>query len=209
MIAYLTFLRKNKDYLHLLGIKNPTNIISLQNLNLTSGQPVIVIIKDDLIISLYYINENGELFQSFGQIDYLFQSKNLLDFTYKNVRKYNYIRNILIYSFMMLSIEELDHYSEALEEIENTIFHNYLHLDIDLYRIKYGMIKLLNKSGLNSSIKERIIKGISKHKIHSRGLLKKKIDIKNTFYNIVNAFFSICIVFPNSKNGDIIYNFIN
>ena len=46
-----------------------------------------------------------------------------------------YIRNILIYSFMMLSIEELDHYSEALEEIENTIFHNYLHLDIDLYRI--------------------------------------------------------------------------
>ena len=51
MIAYLTFLRKNKDYLHLLGIKNPTNIISLQNLNLTSGQPVIVIIKDD---SFYY-----------------------------------------------------------------------------------------------------------------------------------------------------------
>ena len=64
MIAYLTFLRKNKDYLHLLGIKNPTNIISLQNLNLTSGQPVIVIIKDDLIISLYYINENGELVYS-------------------------------------------------------------------------------------------------------------------------------------------------
>jgi hypothetical protein len=191
MIAYLTFLRKNKDYLHLLGIKNPTNIISLQNLNLTSGQPVIVIIKDDLIISLYYINENGELFQSFGQIDYLFQSKNLLDFTYKNVRKYNYIRNILIYSFMMLSIEELDHYSEALEEIENTIFHNYLHLDIDLYRIKYGMIKLLNKSGLNSSIKERIIKGISKHKIHSRGLLKKKIDINLSGYLIkINSFVS-------------------
>ena len=189
MIAYLTFLRKNKDYLHLLGIKNPTNIISLQNLNLTSGQPVIVIIKDDLIISLYYINENGELFQSFGQIDYLFQSKNLLDFTYKNVRKYNYIRNILIYSFMMLSIEELDHYSEALEEIENTIFHNYLHLDIDLYRIKYGMIKLLNKSGLNSSIKERIIKGISKHKIHNRGLLKKKIDINLSGYLIkINSF---------------------
>jgi len=191
MIAYLTFLRKNKDYLHLLGIKNPKNIISLQNLNLTSGQPVIVIIKDDLIISLYYINENGELFQSFGQIDYLFQSKNLLDFTYKIVRKYNYIRNILIYSFMMLSIEELDHYSEALEEIENTIFHNYLHLDIDLYRIKYGMIKLLNKSGLNSSIKERIIKGISKHKIHSRGLLKKKIDINLSGYLIkINSFVS-------------------
>lgn len=191
MIAYLTFLRKNKDYLHLLGIKNPTNIISLQNLNLTSGQPVIVIIKDDLIISLYYINENGELFQSFGQIDYLFQSKNLLDFTYKNVRKYNYIRNILIYSFMMLSIEELDHYSETLEEIENTIFHNYLHLDIDLYRIKYGMIKLLNKSGLNSSIKERIIKGISKHKIHSRGLLKKKIDINLSGYLVkINTFVS-------------------
>ena len=191
MIAYLTFLRKNKDYLHLLGIKNPINIISLQNLNLTSGQPVIVIIKDDLIISLYYINENGELFQSFGQIDYLFQSKNLLDFTYKNVRKYNYIRNILIYSFMMLSVEELDHYSETLEEIENTIFHNYLHLDIDLYRIKYGMIKLLNKSGLNSSIKERIIKGISKHKINSRGLLKKKIDINLSGYLVkINSFVS-------------------
>ena len=100
-------------------------------------------------------------------------------------------RNILIYSFMMLSIEELDHYSEALEEIENTIFHNYLHLDIDLYRIKYGMIKLLNKSGLNSSIKERIIKGISKHKIHSRGLLKKKIDINLSGYLIkINSFVS-------------------
>ena len=91
----------------------------------------------------------------------------------------------------MLSIEELDHYSEALEEIENTIFHNYLHLDIDLYRIKYGMIKLLNKSGLNSSIKERIIKGISKHKIHSRGLLKKKIDINLSGYLIkINSFVS-------------------
>ena len=53
------------------------------------------------------------------------------------------------------------------------------------------MIKLLNKSGLNSSIKEIIIKGISKHKIHIRGLLKKKIDINLSGYLIkINSFVS-------------------
>ena len=92
---------------------------------------------------------------------------------------------------VVLACRDPEKAKQALEEIENTIFHNYLHLDIDLYRIKYGMIKLLNKSGLNSSIKERIIKGISKHKIHSRGLLKKKIDINLSGYLIkINSFVS-------------------
>lgn len=189
MIAYLTFIRKNKDYLHLLGIKKPANVFSIQHLNFISGQPVIVVVNDDLILSLYYIAEDGELFQIYGTIDYLFQSKTLHDLTNKNIRKYNYIRNILIHSFMHLSIEELDYYSETLEDIENIIFHNYLHLDIDLYRIKNGIIKILNKSDLNSAIKERIITGIFKHKIQNRRLLRKKIDIDLSGYLIkINSF---------------------
>lgn len=191
MIAYLTFIRQNKDYLHLLGIKKPANVFSIQHLNFISGQPVIVVVNDDLILSLYYIAEDGELFQIYGTIDYLFQSKNLYDLTNKNIRKYNYIRNILIYSFMMLSIEELDYYSETLEDIENIIFHNYLHLDIDLYKIKNGIIKILNKSDLDSDIKERIITGILKHKIQNRRLLRKKIDINLSGYLIkIDSFVS-------------------
>jgi hypothetical protein len=184
MIAYLTFIRKNKDYLHLLGIKKPANIFSIQDLNFISGQPVIVTIKDDLISSLYLIAEDGELFQIYGTIDHLFETSILYDLTFKNIRKYNYIRNILIYSFMMLSIEEIDYYSEALEEIENLIFHNYLHLNMDLYRIKCGLIKIINKSDINSEIKDRIIRGMSNHKISKRRLLRKKIDIDLSGYLI-------------------------
>lgn len=189
MIAYLTFIRQNKDYLHLLGIKNPANIFSIQHHNFISGQPVIVIIKDDLILSLYIIAEDGELLQIYGKIDYLFQSKNLYDLTFKNVKKYNYIRNILINSFMALSIEEINYYSISLSEIENLIYHNYLHLDIDLYKIKSGIIKILNKSDLETNIKKRIIDEITDHKIYKRRLLRKKIDIDLSGYLIkINSF---------------------
>lgn len=184
MNAYLTFVRKNKDYLHLLGIKNPSNIFSIQHHDFISGQPVIVIIENDLILSLYIIAENGELLQIFGKIDYLFQSKILYDLTYKNVKKYNYIRNILINCFMMLSIEEINYLSSNLAEIENLIYHNYLHLDIDLYKIKCGIIKILNKSNLDLKIKHRILDGIDKHKIYKRKLLRKKIDIDLSGYLI-------------------------
>lgn len=90
---------------------------------------------------------------------------------------------------MALSIEEINYYSISLSEIENLIYHNYLHLDIDLYKIKSGIIKILNKSDLETNIKKRIIDEITDHKIYKRRLLRKKIDIDLSGYLIkINSF---------------------
>ena len=49
MKAYLTFVRKNDKDIHLIGIKNPSNLQILNDLDLVSAQPIVCILKNDLI----------------------------------------------------------------------------------------------------------------------------------------------------------------
>jgi len=184
MNAYLTYIRKNENYLHLLGLKNSANIFHLSTLNLISGQPVIVIIKDNIILSLYSINDSGDLLQIFGTQDYLFEMNRLYDLSFKNIKKYNFIRNLLIESFLCLSIEESKYNKELLEDLENKIFYNFLHLNIELFEIKKFIIKEIKKSDLDCNIKIRLLEKIQYHRNNKRKLLKKKIDIDLSGYGI-------------------------
>jgi len=184
MNAYLTYVRKNENYIHLLGLKNPANIFYLNKLNLISGQPVIVIINDNIIISLYSINDSGDLFQIFGNVDHLFELDKLYDLSFKNIKKYNFIRNILIEAFLCLSIEESKYNKHILENLENQIFYNFLHINADLFEIKKFIIKEINKSDLDYNLKIRLLEKIQYYKNNRRKILKKKIDVDLSGYGI-------------------------
>ena len=70
MIAYLTFVRKNDKDIHLIGLKNPSNIQILNDLDLVSAQPIVCILENDLITSFYLLNVNGDMLQVKGARDY-------------------------------------------------------------------------------------------------------------------------------------------
>jgi len=184
MNAYLTYVRKNENYIHLLGLKNSANIFNLNSLNLISGQPVIVVIKNNNILSLYTINDFGDLFQIFGTIDHLFEMDKLYDLSSKNIKKYNFIRNILIEAFLCLSIEESKYNKNILEDLENKIFYNFLHINEDLFEIKKFIIKEIKKSELECNLKIRLLNKIQYHKNNKRKMLRKKIDVDLSGYGI-------------------------
>lgn len=184
MNAYLTYVRKNENYIHLLGLKNSANIFNLTSLNLISGQPVIVVIKNNIILSLYSINDSGDLFQIFGTVDCLFELDKLYDLSAKNIKKYNFIRNILIEAFLCLSIEESKYNKNILEDLENKIFYNFLHINADLFEIKKFIIKEIKKSDLDCNLKIRLLDKIQYHRNNKRKILKKKIDIDLSGYGI-------------------------
>jgi len=184
MNAYLTYVRKNENYIHLLGLKNSANIFYLNKLNLISGQPVIVVIENNIILSLYSINDSGDLFQIFGNIDHLFELGKLYDLSFKNIKKYNFIRNILIEAFLCLSIEESKYNKLLLEDLENQIFYNFLHINADLFDIKKFIVKEINKSDLDCNLKIRLLEKIQYHKNNRRKILKKKIDVDLSGYGI-------------------------
>lgn len=184
MNAYLTYVRKNENYIHLLGLKNSANIFNLTSLNLISGQPIIVVIKNNIILSLYSINDSGDLLQIFGTIDHLFELDKLYDLSAKNIKKYNFIRNILIEAFLCLSIEESKYNKNMLEDLENKIFYNFLHINSDLFEIKKFIIKEIKKSELDCNLKIRLLDRIQYHKNNKRRILKKKIDVDLSGYGI-------------------------
>ena len=184
MNAYLTYVRKNENYIHLLGLKNSANIFILNSLNLISGQPVIVVIQNNIILSLYSIDDSGDLLQIFGTIDHLFELDKLYDLSFKNIKKYNFIRNILIEAFLCLSIEESKYNKNLLEDLENKIFYNFLHINADLFEIKKFIIKEIKKSDLDCNLKIRLLDKIQYNKNNRRKILKKKIDVDLSGYGI-------------------------
>ena len=92
MKAYLTFVRRKEDDVHMLGISNPSNISKIMFIGLRSGQPVISIIQNNKIIAFYIIDADGNLFQLIGDIDYLFNLNELHDLSIMNLQKYNTIK---------------------------------------------------------------------------------------------------------------------
>ena len=189
MKAFLTFIRKCDQDIHMLGIKNPNNVSFLEEINLISGQPVVSVLENDVIIGLYLIKINGEIFQVRGNIDFLFNLKEINDISTLNVKKYNAIRYYLINTFYNLSIKEFGLYESQLDSIENTIFYNYLHTDFEISQLKIILNREINRSDLSYYIKKRLIVQLRHVKPPSKKILRKKIDIDLSGYSIyINTF---------------------
>jgi len=173
----------------MLGIKNPNNVSFLEEINLISGQPIVSVLENDVIIGLYLIKINGEIFQVKGNIDFLFNLKEINDISTLNVKKYNAIRYYLINTFYNLSIKEFGLYESQLDSIENTIFYNYLHTDFEISQLKTILNREINRSDLSYYIKKRLIVQLRHVKPPSKKILRKKIDIDLSGYSIyINTF---------------------
>ena len=134
MKAYLTFARRKEDDVHMLGIDNPTNICDILFANLRSGQPIIPVLLNNKIIALYIIDVEGNLYQIIGDIDLLFELDELNDLSLKNLQKYNLIKYFVSQVFQCLSIQEAKHNSEKFELLEEKIFYNLLHIEIEIFK---------------------------------------------------------------------------
>lgn len=184
MKAYLTFVRKREDDVHMLGIENPINICDVLFIELKSGQPVITIIKNNRIIAFYILDIEGNLYQLIGDIDYLFDLSELTDLSLINLQKYNLIKYFVSHVFQCLSIQESKYYSETFELLEEKIFYNLLHIEIDLYRIKILIAKEILKSEISDELKIRLLASLKKTKNPNKKILKKKIDVDLSGYSI-------------------------
>ena len=184
MKAFITFIRTYEKDIHMLGIKNPDNIDTLKEINLISGQPVVSILENDVIVGLYLIKVNGEVFQVKGNIDFLFNLKEMSDISSINVKKYNAIRYYLINTFYNLSIKEFGLYEIQLDKLENTIFYNYLHADFEISQLKTILIREINRSDLSYYIKKRLVTQLRNVKPPTKKILRKKIDIDLSGYSI-------------------------
>lgn len=189
MKAYLTFARRKENDVHMLGIENPINICDILFVNLRSGQPILPIILNNKIVAFYIIDIEGNLHQIVGDIDHLFALDELTDLSLKNLQKYNLIKYFVSQIFQCLSIQEARHNSEIFELLEEKIFYNLLHIEIDLFKIKPAILKEIKKSELSNEIKNRLLSSLNKTKNPNNKILKKKIDVDLSGYSInINAF---------------------
>lgn len=188
MKAYLTFVRKKENDVHMLGIDNPVNICDVLFIELKSGQPIISIIKNNRIVAFYILDVEGNLYQLVGDIDYLFDLSDLTDLSLINLQKYNLIKYFVSNIFQCLSIQEAKYYSEVFELLEEKIFYNLLHIEVSLYRIKILIAKEIVKSELSDELKIRLLASLKQTKNPNKKILKKKIDVDLSGYSIkINA----------------------
>ena len=188
MKAYLTFVRKKENDVHMLGIDNPVNICDVLFIELKSGQPIISIIKNNRIVAFYILDVEGNLYQLVGDIDYLFVLSDLTDLSLINLQKYNLIKYFVSNIFQCLSIQEAKYYSEVFELLEEKIFYNLLHIEVSLYRIKILIAKEIVKSELSDELKIRLLASLKQTKNPNKKILKKKIDVDLSGYSIkINA----------------------
>ena len=184
MKAYLTFARRKEEDVHMLGVDNPTNICDILFANLKSGQPIIPILFNNKIIALYILDVEGNLYQIIGETDLLFELDELNDLSMKNLQKYNLIKYFVSQIFQCLSIQEAKHNSEKFELLEEKIFYNLLHVEIELFKIKPFIAKEIKKSELSIDLKNRLLTSLNVTKNPNNKILKKKIDVDLSGYTI-------------------------
>jgi hypothetical protein len=188
MKAYLTFVRRREDDVHMLGIENPSNICDILFVGLKSGQPILTVISNNKIVAFYILDIEGNLYQIVGDTDFLFQLDQLTDLSLKNLQKYNLIKYFVSHVFQCLSIQEAKHNSDIFESLEEKIFYNLLHIEIELFKIKPAIIKEIKKSELSNILKNRLLICLKQIKNPNKKILNKKIDVDLSGYSIhINA----------------------
>jgi len=119
MKAYLTFLRKNELEHHAIGVDIKIDVPDLY-LRI-SGQPLLIISKDNSLLALYLISEDGDLNQVYGIEDYLFNVEFIHDLSSINIKKFNTIKYFLLSMYSSLSLSEFSFYQKELLSFENII----------------------------------------------------------------------------------------
>ena len=181
MKAYLTFLRKNELEHHALGVDIKINVPDLY-LRI-SGQPLLIISKDNFLLALYLISEDGDLNQVYGIEDYLFNIEFIHDLSSINIKKFNTIKYFLLSMYSSLSLSEFSFYQKELLTFENIIFYNLLHVELDVNKIKSMIMKIINKSDIEQSIQQRFLEKLKRNNFINRKILRKKLDINLSGYN--------------------------
>ena len=184
MKAFLTFIRKKEDDIHMLGLENPSNIFDLLFLDLKSGQPIISVIHNQKIIAFYIINSQGNIYQLLGEKDYLFELNELHDLSLINLQKYNIIQHYVSQVFDCLSIQEAKCNYEIFELLEEKIFYNLLHTEIEVYKIKLLIAKEIKKSDIAENLLQRLLAKLKITKTPNKKIIKKKIDVDLSGYGI-------------------------
>ena len=181
MKAYLTFLRKNELEHHAIGVDIKIDVPDLY-LRI-SGQPLLIISKDNSLLALYLISEDGDLNQVYGIEDYLFNVEFIHDLSSINIKKFNTIKYFLLSMYSSLSLSEFSFYQKELLSFENIIFYNLLHVELDVNKIKSMIIKIINKSDIEQSIQQRFLEKLKRNNFINRKILRKKLDINLSGYN--------------------------
>jgi len=182
MNAYLTFTRILNNEIHFIGLENPINANEIKNQQLLSGQPVLCVIENKKLLSLYLVRNDGFINQIFGEIDNLFQLNTIKDISLINLLKYNSFKFYLANIFQILSFDEMNNFYQLMTELENKIFYNFLHTEI--IDFKKLIIREINKSNWTQEYKKRFIEKLNKTRIISKKLLNKKIDLDLSGYRI-------------------------
>ena len=181
MKAYLTFLRKNELEHHAIGVDIKIDVPDLY-LRI-SGQPLLIISKDNSLLALYLISEDGDLNQVYGIEDYLFNVEFIHDLSSINIKKFNTIKYFLLSMYSSLSLSEFSFYQKELLSFENIIFYNLLHVELDVNKIKSLIMKIINKSDIEQSIQQRFLEKLKRNNFINRKILRKKLDINLSGYN--------------------------
>ena len=167
------------------------NIDDLQKYNLISGQPVLCVLSNNQIESLYIISRNGNIFQVYGEQDNLFSLDFLTDMSSINVKKYNGIGYYLQMIFSTLSIREFEYFRNKLEQFENDIFYQHLHTDLEISKIKSILIKEIYTLDIELSLKRRFLTALKNSRLPTKKRLRRKIDMDLSNYSVyINSFIS-------------------
>ena len=187
--AFLTFIRRKNDEYSFLATENPSNLIKINEYKLQSGQPVIIVKENNILIALYAIGNDAELFQIYGNQDYLFFMNCINDITLMNIKKFNFIKNTLLEIFDELSIQESKLYKNVFESFEDQIFYTTLHTELNNRSIRNVIVKEIKKLQVPNNISNRLLNKIKSCKQLPENYLRKKIDVDLSGYGIyINAF---------------------
>ena len=113
MKAYLTFVRKKENDVHMLGIDNPVNICDVLFIELKSGQPIISIIKNYMIINRQFHSVLDKIYEN----RYSEKIKNIL--LYLRIKKNKHIIDVIEGYKSIYSLEKQLSKSNDLEIIIN------------------------------------------------------------------------------------------
>ena len=186
--AFLTFIRRKNDEYSFLATENPSNLIKINEYKLQSGQPVVIVKENNILIALYAIGNDAELFQIYGNQDYLFFMNCINDITLMNIKKFNFIKNTLLEIFDELSIQESKLYKNVFESFEDQIFYTTLHTELNNRSIRNVIVKEIKKLQVPNNISNRLLNKIKSCKQLPENYLRKKIDVDLSGYGIyINA----------------------
>ncbi len=186
--AFLTFIRRKNDEYSFLATENPSNLIKINEYKLQSGQPVIIVKENNILIALYAIGNDAELFQIYGNQDYLFFMNCINDISLINIKKFNFIKNTLLEIFDELSIQESKLYKNVFESFEDQIFYTTLHTELNNRSIRNVIVKEIKKLQVPNNISNRLLNKLKSCKQLPENYLRKKIDVDLSGYGIyINA----------------------